>query len=60
MNIPSATPKPRLFRCACGLVGKVKHGAYNVHCKGCGRIFGPPGPAHNQGQEAERRPAADG
>jgi hypothetical protein len=53
VNIPTTSPKP-LFRCTCGLVGKVRHGAFNVTCKGCGRVFGPPDPAPNQTREMER------
>ena len=54
MNIPTTKPKPRLWRCTCGLVGKVRHGAFNVTCKNCGRVFGPADPAHNQTREMQR------
>ena len=54
MTIPTTTPMPRLFRCVCGLVGKIRPNSFNVTCKGCGRVFGPPDPAHNQTREMER------
>ena len=54
MNIPTMAPRPRLFRCVCGLVGKVPLGAFNVRCKSCGRIFVPPAPAPNQTREMQR------
>ncbi|TSA09393.1 MAG: hypothetical protein D4R73_07045 [Deltaproteobacteria bacterium] len=57
MTIPSTTPRSRLFRCACGLVGKVRPGAFNVICKSCGRVFGPPDPSGliKKTQEMARR-----
>ena len=55
MNIPHITPRPQLFRCTCGLVGKVRPGTRNVKCKGCGRVFGSADLPHNQAREMERR-----
>jgi hypothetical protein len=52
--IPATTPRPRLYRCTCGLVGKVRPNAFNVTCKGCGRVFGPPDPPVKQTQEMYR------
>ena len=55
MTIPTTTPMPRLFRCVCGLVCKVRPNAWNAVCKGCGRVFGPPDPVPNQTREMQRR-----